>query len=386
MTMADSQIRDHDLHHPAGAQAGAGNDAVTVRDVDFYFGSGDSARRVLHNINLRILRGQIVIMTGPSGSGKTTMLTLIGALRSLQQGSIRCFDTELRGLSLEQQVGVRRNIGFIFQSHNLFESLTARQNVHMALELRTLPEADKHRLADRVLGELGLAERLDYRPGRLSGGQRQRVAIARAVVNTPPLILADEPTAALDKDSGREVIDLLRRLADEQRCTIIIVTHDSRIMDAADRIINLTDGRISSDLDVRRTLYICQFIKQCPVFKDMLLNDLTDVAQHMELQSFAAGSEIIRQGDAGDRFHLIYRGTATVSVRQNGASREVATLNSGDFFGELALLRDEPRNATVSAATDVETFSLSKGQFLAAVRDHKSFEEQMANTMFSRRA
>lgn len=364
--------------------SGAGTDAISVRDVNYHFGSGDSAKQVLSNVSVQIPRGQIIIMTGPSGSGKTTLLTLIGALRSLQQGSISFFGNELRGLSLSQQVGVRRNIGFIFQAHNLFESLTARQNVYMALELRGLAAEEKHRLATQVLSDLGLAERMDYRPGRLSGGQRQRVAIARAVVNTPALILADEPTAALDKDSGRDVIDLLKRLASKQHCTIIIVTHDNRIMDAADRIINLTDGAISSDLDVKRTLYICQFIKNCSVFKGMLLSDLTDVAQNMELQRFGPGTDIVRQGDAGDRFYLIYRGKVSVIVSKDGASRNVAELGSGDFFGEVALLRGEPRNATVTATTDVETFSLSKEQFLVALQSHKPFEEQMAATLFVR--
>ncbi len=359
-------------------------DAIIARDVSYQFGNGESTRQVLGNVSIHIPRGQVVIMTGPSGSGKTTLLTLIGALRSLQQGSINFFGTELRGLSLQQQVEVRRNIGFIFQAHNLFESLTARQNVHMALELHNPTVHEKQRRAEQLLSDLGLAERIDYLPGRLSGGQRQRVAIARALANNPALILADEPTAALDKDSSRDVINLLKRLAGEQHSTILIVTHDNRIMDAADRIINLTDGAISSDVEVQRTLYICQFIKNCPIFQGMSLGDLTDVAQHMELQRFTSGAEIIRQGDVGDRFYLIYRGSVSVCVSKNGLASKVAELNTGDFFGEVALLRDEPRNATVSAITDVETFSLSKDEFLAALRNHKSFEEQMASTLFMR--
>lgn len=359
-------------------------DAIIARDVSYHFGSGESARQVLGNISVHIPRGQVIIMTGPSGSGKTTLLTLIGALRSLQQGSIGFFGTELRGLSVHQQVEVRRNIGFIFQAHNLFESLTARQNVHMALELHNLTLHEKQRRAERLLSDLGLAQRMDYHPGRLSGGQRQRVAIARALANNPALILADEPTAALDKDSSRDVINLLKQLAGEHQSTVLIVTHDNRIMDAADRIINLTDGVISSDMEVKRTLYICQFIRNCPIFQGMSLGDLTDVAQHMELQCFPSGTGIIRQGDLGDRFHLIYRGTVSVSVDRNGVSSNVAELKSGDFFGEVALLREEPRNATVTAITEVETFSLSKDQFLAALRNHKSFEEQVAGTLFIR--
>jgi len=360
------------------------SDAIIVRGVTHHFGNGESARQVLGNICVHIPRGQVIIMTGPSGSGKTTLLTLIGALRSLQQGSIGFYGTELRGLSLQQQVGVRRNIGFIFQAHNLFESLTARQNVHMALELHALTPHEKQRRAEQLLSDLGLAQRMDYLPGRLSGGQRQRVAIARALANNPALILADEPTAALDKDTSRDVINLLKRLAGEHQSTVLIVTHDNRIMDAADRIINLTDGVISSDVEVKRTMYICQFIKNCPVFQGMSLGDLTEVAQHMESRHFAAGAEIIRQGDAGDRFYLMHSGAVSVMVRRDGVATRVAELKSGEFFGEVALLRDEPRNATVTAVTDVETFSLTKDQFLAALRNHKSFEEQMAGTLFIR--
>ena len=172
-------------------------DGIVIRDLVHHFGAGDSAKQVLYDINLSIPRGQIVIMTGPSGSGKTTLLTLVGALRTVQQGSIRFLGTELRGLSLREQAEVRRHIGFIFQAHNLFESLTARQNVHMALELRDLEPAEKRRLAERILTGLGLGERMDCKPQQLSGGQRQRVAIARALVNRPAVVLADEPTAAL---------------------------------------------------------------------------------------------------------------------------------------------------------------------------------------------
>jgi putative ABC transport system ATP-binding protein len=357
---------------------------IVIRNLSHHFGAGDSAKQVLYGINLGLPRGQVIIMTGPSGSGKTTLLTLIGALRTVQQGSIDFLGTELCGLSLREQVDVRRRIGFIFQAHNLFDSLTARQNVYMAMELRALPSAEKKQRAEQILTQLGLAERMDYRPQKLSGGQRQRVAIARALVNRPKVVLADEPTAALDKDTGRDVIELLRRLAHEDESTVIIVTHDSRIMEAADRIINLTDGTISSDLDVERTLHICQFIKSCQVFQNMLLNDLTDVAQNMDHETFAAGTKIIRQGEIGDRFYLIYKGSANVTSTVNGVVSKVADLGSGDYFGEVALLRGEPRNATVTAVSEVEAFSLSKERFLAAMQHHKSFEEQLVKTLFTR--
>ncbi|MCA6600802.1 MAG: ATP-binding cassette domain-containing protein, partial [Pseudanabaena sp. M57BS1SP1A06MG] len=141
------------------------------------------------------------------------------------------------------------NIGFIFQAHNLFHSLTARQNVMMSTDL--YPN-DFHNVAPasraaEILGQLGLAERVDYKPHALSGGQKQRVAIARALVNRPKLILADEPTAALDKKSGRDVVTLMQKMAKEENITILMVTHDNRILDVADRIINLVDGNLESD-------------------------------------------------------------------------------------------------------------------------------------------
>ncbi|MFE4107018.1 ATP-binding cassette domain-containing protein [Almyronema epifaneia] len=223
--------------------------AVQIRHLNYYFGRGDLRKQVLFDISLDLPVGQIVIMTGPSGSGKTTLLTLIGALRSAHQGSLTVLGQELVGLGNRQLVQVRRNIGFIFQAHNLFESLTAAQNVEMAVEL--LGNFDsKHEQAVEILAQIGLKDRVNYKPQSLSGGQKQRVAIARALVNQPRLVLADEPTAALDKKSGRDVVTLMQKLAKEQQRTILMVTHDNRILDVADRIINLVDGRLESDQDL----------------------------------------------------------------------------------------------------------------------------------------
>ncbi|MEO0534850.1 MAG: ATP-binding cassette domain-containing protein [Cyanobacteria bacterium P01_A01_bin.123] len=220
--------------------------AVKIRGLNYYFGRGDLRKQVLYNIDLDLPRGQIVIMTGPSGSGKTTLLTLIGALRSAREGSLEVLSREIIGLAKHQLVEVRRNIGFIFQAHNLFESLTAVQNVEMAVELIGQFK-DKRTQATAILNQIGLSDRVKYKPEALSGGQKQRVAIARALVNQPQLILADEPTAALDKKSGRDVVTLMQTLAREQNRTILMVTHDNRILDVAHRIINLVDGHLESD-------------------------------------------------------------------------------------------------------------------------------------------
>ncbi len=225
---------------------------VTCANLDFHFGRGDLRKQVLYDINLTLYSGEIIIMTGPSGSGKTTLLTLMGALRSLQTGSLQVLGQELRGLTPAQRVSLRRNIGFIFQAHNLFESLTAAQNVEMAIELSS-NWGNKKAQSRSILTQLGLGDRADYKPQKLSGGQKQRVAVARALVNQPQLILADEPTAALDKVSGREVVTLLQTLARSRGCTVLMVTHDSRILDVADRIINLVDGRLDSDQSLQQT-------------------------------------------------------------------------------------------------------------------------------------
>jgi putative ABC transport system ATP-binding protein len=219
--------------------------AISVQKLDHYFGQGQLCKQVLFDINLDIHEGEIIIMTGPSGSGKTTLLTLVGGLRSAQSGSLQVLGKELCGATAKQLTEARRQHGYIFQAHNLHASLTALQNVKMGLEFHpqfSLTEMQAR--ATEMLNQVGLSERINYYPDDLSGGQKQRVAIARALVSHPRLVLADEPTAALDSKSGRDVVTLMQKLAKEQGCTILLVTHDNRILDIADRIINLEDGRL----------------------------------------------------------------------------------------------------------------------------------------------
>lgn len=219
---------------------------ISVRQLNHYFGQGVLRKQVLFDINLDIRAGEIVIMTGPSGSGKTTLLTLLCGLRSAQAGSLQVLNREICGATKSQLVELRRQIGYIFQAHNLHGSLTAQQNVEMALQLHTVPTEERQIKAAQMLRSVGLGERLRYFPSGLSGGQKQRVAIARALVANPRIVLADEPTAALDKRSGRDVVELMQKLAKEQGCTILMVTHDNRILDIADRIIHLEDGHLSA--------------------------------------------------------------------------------------------------------------------------------------------
>lgn len=218
---------------------------VALRDVTYAYGKGELARPVLRDVDISVGPGEIVLLTGPSGSGKTTLLTLIGALRAMQQGSAVVLGQELMGASERQRVALRRRIGFIFQQHNLLGFLTARQNVAMALELDgATGERARLARAGEILGAVGLGDRGESRPDQLSGGQRQRVAVARALAGAPGLILADEPTAALDRQTGGEVVRLLRGLAKGRGVPILMVTHDPRILDIADRIVAMEDGRI----------------------------------------------------------------------------------------------------------------------------------------------
>jgi putative ABC transport system ATP-binding protein len=221
--------------------------AISVQNLNHYFGQGQLRKQVLFDINLEINTGEIVIMTGPSGSGKTTLLTLVGGLRSAQSGSLQVLGQELCGATAQQLTQVRKHHGYIFQAHNLHGSLTALQNVKMGLELHRSSPADMKARSMAMLEQVGLGERINYYPENLSGGQKQRVAIARALVNHPKLVLADEPTAALDSKSGRDVVNLMQSLAKEQGCTILLVTHDNRILDVADRIIHMEDGILKRD-------------------------------------------------------------------------------------------------------------------------------------------
>jgi putative ABC transport system ATP-binding protein len=220
---------------------------IAVRDLEHSYGKGKLRRQTLEGINVEIQAGEIVILTGPSGSGKTTLLTLMGALRSAQSGSLQIMNTELVGASAAVMQAVRRQIGYIFQSHNLLDSLNVTQNVAMSLHLhREFSRKQARVLAEEMLDAVGLDDQKSKYPDELSGGQQQRVGIARALVAKPRIVLADEPTASLDRHSGRDVVDLMRNLAKEQQVTVIMVTHDNRILDVADRILHLEDGQMQS--------------------------------------------------------------------------------------------------------------------------------------------
>ncbi len=358
---------------------------VHIRGLNHFFGEGETRAQVLFDNKLEVMPGEIVIMTGPSGSGKTTLLTLVSGLRTVQQGSVRVLGRELNGLGPAGLIQLRRGIGFIFQAHNLFDSLTAYQNVRMAMELQSYTTAEADARIRELLTQLGLDHRVFHKPHQLSGGQRQRVAIARALANRPKLVLADEPTAALDEKSGRDVVTLLQTMAREQRTTSLIVTHDNRILDVADRIVNMVGGRIKSNVRVKEAAAVCEFLSQSSVFRDLTPTQLADVAERMRRKKYAAGAAIVRQGEVGDKFYLIRRGSVVVVMGVGTpAEEQVAVLREGEFFGERALITGEPRNATVVAREEVEAYTLEKAEFDAALEASAPFKEQLYRVFFQR--
>ncbi len=219
--------------------------AVAIRDLDHWYGRGSTCRQVLQGVHLTIQPGEVVLLTGPSGCGKTTLLTLVGALRQVMGGSLQVLGQELNGSSRGERQRLRRRIGMIFQGHNLLRCLSAEQNVQMGSDLLDdLSYRSRRDVARQWLRAVGLGDHLNKLPHDLSGGQKQRVAIARALAARPRLLLADEPTAALDSRTGREVVDLIRGLARDQGISVLMVTHDPRILDIADRLVRMEDGQL----------------------------------------------------------------------------------------------------------------------------------------------
>jgi putative ABC transport system ATP-binding protein len=358
--------------------------SIRANDLKHYFGEGELRKQILFDNNLTVFPGEIIIMTGPSGSGKTTLLTLVGALRTVQEGELEVLGRPLKGASPAKLMEFRREIGFIFQAHNLFESLTATQNVRMSLELMS-PKMNTKELNSRardMLDRVGLGNRIHHKPRQLSGGQKQRVAIARGLVHQPKLVLADEPTAALDEHSGRMVVELLQKMATEQKSTILIVTHDNRILDVADRIVTLVDGRIRSDALMKEAAILTQMIAKCKVFQKITPRTLTRIADEMTIELVPANTRIIQENEPGDRFFLIRKGA--VSVRRGSPEEEIATLQTGDFFGEAALITGQPRNASVYATEDSLLCSLSAASFKSAMAESASHDDEIRTAYFER--
>ena len=221
----------------------AATKAILVKGVEMVFYSGRQSYQVLKGIDWEIPNGSIQLLMGPSGSGKTTLLSILAGLLTPTVGRVYLLGQEITSMSRPKLAQFRlQKIGFIFQGFNLFPALTASENIEVVLNIKGVPRRSAQHQAQVLLEQVGLGDKADQKPSDLSGGQKQRVAIARALAGNPPLILADEPTAALDSQSGHTVTDLLRKLAKEQGCTVLIVTHDPRVIDVADRVAYIEDG------------------------------------------------------------------------------------------------------------------------------------------------
>lgn len=219
---------------------------IMMQGVNHWFGEGDARWQAIYEMSFEVERGSLTVLSGPSGCGKTTLLTLAGCLRSVQDGSVRLLGMELRGAGATAQQIMRRRLGVIFQAHNLHDSLTALQNVLVGLQVhgRGGDVPTQEVAATHLLNILGLGERTDYLPAQLSGGEKQRVAIARALVSNPEVVLADEPTAALDRQSSLLVVGMLKALGRARGVSTLMITHDDRIHQLADKVLFLRDGRM----------------------------------------------------------------------------------------------------------------------------------------------
>ncbi len=326
--------------------------AISMRDVSHWYGSGALRRQVLFNVSCDIWPGEIVIITGPSGSGKTTVLTLAGALRAVAAGSMRVLGQELNGAAKQDLVRTRESIGFIFQAHNLLESLTATQNVQLSLGLQPVSAAESRNRSIAMLEAVGLADKTNSLPSRLSGGQRQRVAVARALVRNPKIILADEPTAALDKQSGRDVVELLRKLARQGGCAVMLVTHDNRILDIADRIMVLEDGRLGSfgAITSPNAGHLLTALAQTPdrSHLELLMSRLTE-GDFMDLLKTMTGEfeQFLNILDLGDRqsVRTLFDNLAQIILQKiaqsiGAHSGAIFTRDSGHTFHRIAVSGD----------------------------------------------
>jgi len=222
--------------------------ALEAHDVHKGFGSGPRRASILHGVTVSVERGETVFLVGPSGSGKTTLLSILGCILTPDQGSVKVLDREISRMNTEQLATFRRdNLGFIFQSFNLFPTLNALDNIRLALTMRGVSLKIAHERAADLLNQVGLWPRARLRPAQLSTGECQRVAVARALADDPAVLFADEPTASLDAENGQAVMKLLTQLVRNRGVTLVVVTHDHRIVPFADRILRLADGRLTDE-------------------------------------------------------------------------------------------------------------------------------------------
>ncbi|MDZ8031296.1 ATP-binding cassette domain-containing protein [Nostoc sp. DedSLP04] len=341
------------------------NQVIAIKRLNHYYREGRSQRQILFGIDLDIYPKEVVILTGASGSGKTTLLSLIGCMRSVQEGSLKVLDRELKGANEIQRMQIRRGIGYVFQHFNLLDFMTVQQNVMVSLELQDdfTPQKAKSQ-SSQILKAVGLGQHLNAYPRDLSGGQKQRVAIARALVHRPRLLLADEPTSALDRQTGQEVTELMTTLAKEQGSAVLIVTHDSRIFGASDRIVRMEDGKLDVD-------YEGQVSVTLPTLTD---KQLIQLIPRLKMLTFQPGEIVIRQGDVADRFYILIEGEIEIIQESSGSeSKLLKTLGPNNSFGEIGLLQRSKRTATVRAANDaaIKVIAIERSDFFEMVVNSK---------------
>jgi putative ABC transport system ATP-binding protein len=325
---------------------------VRCRDLTVEYSGGGSTVRPIDALNVDVARGELALLLGASGSGKTTLLSVLAAILRPTAGSVDVAGidvTQLRGRALAEYR--RRKVGIVFQALNLVPSLRASENVQIPLRVAGMRAGEARARADRLLTDLGLARRLDHRPGDLSGGEQQRVAIARALALDPPVLLADEPTAHLDYIQVEGLVKLLRRIADEGR-TVIISTHDERLTPIADRVL------------------------------DMVPAGAREVSLAKEVR-LAPGEILFNKGDPGDLVYLVDEGEIEiVRPHADGQDDVVARLGPGDYFGELAPILRLPRSATARAVMSTRVLGLSGPEFRQRVRAEKLRELSGASPGF----
>ena len=332
---------------------------IEAANLKHTYREGQIRTEVLHGVDLTIRGGENVFLTGLSGSGKTTLISLIGCLRSVQEGSLKILGEELRGAREAKLRKMRRRIGYVFQGFNLLDFMTIRQNVQQSLKLQDNYSAKKARLlSEEILDRVGLGDRVNTYPAKLSGGQKQRVAIARALVHRPRLVLADEPTAALDSVTGREIIELFQKLVVEQNSAALIVTHNIRALENADKIFQMKDGYLGAAVREQLSLVL-------PKLND---KDLDDISKQSTIKVYRPGEVIIRQGDIATEFFLLVKGKVEVVREGRDEGEEILAVlqRRGDYFGEIAMLQEGARRtATVRAAgsKNVEVLVMGRNEF-----------------------
>ncbi|NKB76664.1 MAG: ATP-binding cassette domain-containing protein [Gammaproteobacteria bacterium] len=340
---------------------------VEIEKLNHSYQDANQSKQVLFDVTFPIYAGTNVFLTGYSGSGKTTLVSLIGCLRSVQTGSLKLLGEELNGANENKLRDMRRKIGFVFQHFNLLDFMSIRQNVQQSLELQADFSPRKARIrSEEMLDMVGLGDRVNDYPKALSGGQKQRVAIARALVHKPRLVLADEPTAALDSTTGREVTTLFQSLAEQLKCAVLIVTHNRRVLDVADEILHMEDGRLGTAVGEQLSLVF-------PTLSDNQLRDIANQAQH---RTYYPGDILIREGDVADEFFLLLQGKVEVTKKNsNGQHVKLTELNKrGDYFGEMGLLQENAlRAATITARgeKEVAVLTIKKEIFAKMVKDSR---------------